>query len=55
MWGYTHSLGVAYYEAHISEKDETEIAIHERFTHTWLRGSEGWKIIGGMSAPLTHP
>ena len=27
------------------------LVIDERITHTWLRTHEGWKIIGGMSAP----
>lgn len=28
-----------------------DIRFDERITHTWLRTEEGWKIIGGMSAP----
>ncbi|MGJ7498641.1 YybH family protein [Variovorax sp. RT4R15] len=29
-----------------------EFSVHERFTHTWMRNADGWKIIGGMSAPV---
>lgn len=29
-----------------------EFAVHERFIHTWKRTAEGWRIIGGMSAPV---
>ena len=46
--------GIVYYEVHtrLTAKDGTEMDTHERFTHTWLKRGEGWKIIGGMSAPL---
>jgi len=51
---FNNNVGIAYYEAYTraTTKAGTEIAIQERFTHTWLRTENGWKIIGGMSAPL---
>lgn len=29
--------------------------ITDRLMHTWMRVGNGWQIIGGMSAPETHP
>jgi ketosteroid isomerase-like protein len=48
--------GIVYYEVNsvAITKDGTEIATHERLTHTWLQTQNGWKIIGGMSAPLAR-
>jgi ketosteroid isomerase-like protein len=48
-------FGFVYYEAHASAetKDGQEIATHEKYTHTWMRTANGWKIIGGMSASLS--
>ena len=47
-------VGVVHYEAHARAQTRTGTAIddRERYTHTWLRTEQGWKIIGGMSAPL---
>ena len=51
-----NNVGLAYYEAHTraTTKAGADIATQERFTHTWLRTENGWKIIGGMSAPLSR-
>lgn len=32
---------------------EKEVA--SRITHTWIKTKDGWKIIGGMSAPVKNP
>ena len=32
--------------------DGALINVHQRYAHTWLRTENGWKIFGGMSAPL---
>lgn len=47
--------GIVYYEIHhvAITKDGTEFVTHERITHTWLKTQDTWKIIGGMSAPIT--
>jgi ketosteroid isomerase-like protein len=51
------SIGITFYETYTQATMKTgaEISTRERMTHTWLRTRNGWKIIGGMSAPLTHP
>ena len=51
------NIGITFYEtySHDTMKTGAEISTGERMTHTWLRTGNGWKIIGGMSAPLTHP
>jgi ketosteroid isomerase-like protein len=48
-------VGIAYLQVHwcAMTNDGAEIQFDERITHTWLRTHEGWKIIGGMSAPAT--
>ena len=49
-------IGVVHYEIHVQGllKTGSEIAVHERIIHTWLKTDNGWKIISGMSAPLTN-
>jgi ketosteroid isomerase-like protein len=49
--------GIAFYETHMRATLQTgeEIENHERVFHTWKRTDEGWRVIGGMSAPVTEP
>jgi ketosteroid isomerase-like protein len=51
---YNNEVGITYYEVHTRAMTtaDAEIDTQERFTHTWLKTEDGWKIIGGMSAPL---
>lgn len=46
---------IAHLEVHGQAVTRTgqEFPLHERFTHTWKRTAVGWKIIGGMGAPVT--
>ena len=46
-------VGIAYLQVHwcATTNAGAEIRFDERVTHPWLRTHEGWKIIGGMSAP----
>jgi hypothetical protein len=44
--GEVHTCGIT--------KAGVEIVSYEKFTHTWLLTEDGWKIIGGMSAPLAN-
>lgn len=44
--------GVVYYELHLIPAEPHGTAIHNRMVHTWQRAEDGWRIIGGMSAPL---
>jgi ketosteroid isomerase-like protein len=46
-------VGISYLQVHwcATTNAGAEIRFDERITHTWLRTHEGWKIIGGMSAP----
>jgi hypothetical protein len=41
---------VVYYRARISQRaaDGNTVTVLRDFTHTWIRRSEGWRIIGGM-------
>jgi ketosteroid isomerase-like protein len=50
-------VGIIYCKVHFSAvmMDGAPITVHSRYIHTWLRTEAGWKIIGGMSAPLTTP
>ena len=50
-------IGITYFEKRsaVTTKDGIKISERDRATHTWLRTDEGWKIIGGMEAPLTSP
>jgi len=34
-------------------KDGAPLSTDMRWTHTWLRTEAGWKIIGGMSLPVS--
>jgi ketosteroid isomerase-like protein len=54
---YNNSVCITHYEAHkrLVTKDGAEIASHTKCTHTWLRTENGWKMIGGMEAPLARP
>ena len=49
-------IGIVHYEVHIQGflKAGSDIAVDERITHTSLNTENGWKIISGMSAPLTY-
>jgi ketosteroid isomerase-like protein len=49
-------FGIVHYEVHIKAflKAGSELVVHERLTHTWLKTENGWKIICGMSAPLSN-
>lgn len=46
-------VGITYLQAHwyATTTAGTDVRFDERITHTWLRTDEGWKIVGGMSAP----
>jgi ketosteroid isomerase-like protein len=48
-------IGITYFETRssVTTKDGIKVTEHDRATHTWLRTNKGWKIIGGMEAPLT--
>ena len=48
-------IGITYFETHtsVTTKDGIKVSESDRATHTWLRTDKGWKIIGGMEAPLT--
>ena len=50
-------VGITYFETRssVTTKDGTKVSEHDRATHTWLRTEKGWKIIGGMEAPLVSP
>jgi len=50
-------VGVIYCEMHFGAimKDGAPLSTDLRWTHTWLRTQGGWKIIGGMSLPVSHP
>lgn len=50
-------VGIAYYRLTASAQPltGTELKYDERLTHTWLRGDEGWKIVGGMAASIHRP
>lgn len=54
---YNNNIGITHYEVHTraTTKAGAEIDTQERFTHTWLRTENDWKIIGGMNAPLPRP
>jgi len=49
--------GVAMYETHMHTTLKTgeEIDHQERVFHCWKRTEEGWRVIGGMSAPVPAP
>ena len=51
------NVGIAYLEVNVSAvtKANTPFQFKERFIHTWLRDEQGWRIIGGMSAPPVGP
>ena len=38
-----------------TDKDGTRKSKLEKFVHTWKSTDKGWKIIGGMCAPLERP
>ena len=42
---------IVYYTLHVTTQDDDgqEIKKLVRFTHTWMREKEDWKILGGMS------
>ncbi len=48
-------IGITYFETHtsVTTKDGIKVSESDRATHTWLHTDKGWKIIGGMEAPLT--
>lgn len=48
----TGDLAVTHYNAETSheDKDGAQVTSLLRITHTWLKTSAGWKIIGGMSS-----
>ncbi len=54
---YNNSVAIAHYEAHkrLVTNDGAEIAALTKCTHTWMRTAHGWRMIGGMEAPLAHP
>jgi hypothetical protein len=54
---YNNSVGVTIFEAHKHARLVTGAEVTEvtKAIHTWLRTDNGWKIIGGMEAPLAHP
>lgn len=47
-------VAVVHYAAEVASEyaDGRRAKETQKITHTWLRGSEGWRIIGGMCAPL---
>jgi ketosteroid isomerase-like protein len=48
-------IGIIYCEMHFGAimKDGVPLSMDMRYTHTWLWTEAGWKIIGGMSVPLS--
>ena len=50
-------VGVVHYEAHTRLRGRLGRDLPDgerhRFTRTWLRTENGWKLIAGMSAPIT--
>src|SRR5262245_45447557 len=43
------NVGIVQYQAHMHVKPGTDESL--RFTRTWLRTEDGWKLIAGMNAP----
>jgi uncharacterized protein (TIGR02246 family) len=45
------NVGVAQYQADIHLGPMRSVSESLRFTRTWLRTEDGWKLIAGMNAP----
>lgn len=48
-------VGVAQYRADIHVSVKAGLDERLRFTRTWLRTENGWKLIAGMNAPVADP
>lgn len=50
----TDSVAVVHYRVKYLWVDKAgkETPVGSRITHTWLKGRDGWQILGGMSAPV---
>lgn len=50
----TDNIAVVHYRVKYFWVDNTgkETPVGSRITHTWIKSGDGWKIIGGMSAPV---
>ncbi len=44
------NVGIVQYQAHIHVKPSEDEGL--RFTRTWVRTENGWKLIAGMNAPV---
>jgi ketosteroid isomerase-like protein len=50
----TGSIGITQYavRSRCTKTDGRKDTFDSRITHTWLKTETGWKIIGGLSAPV---
>jgi ketosteroid isomerase-like protein len=46
------NVGIAQYQADIQLTPMRDTGEKLRFTRTWLRSEDGWRLIAGMSAPV---
>ena len=46
------NVGIAQYQADIQVTQMRSISERLRFTRTWLRTEDGWRLIAGMNAPV---
>ena len=48
------NVGITQYgvKSSFTGTDGQKTSSSSRITHTWLKTDEGWKIVGGMSAPF---